>query len=133
MSQTSATQSPPHPEAATPRPLIESDRVEGTEVYGSDQSHVGSIKRLMIDKKTGQVAYAVLEFGGFLGLGADTYTLPWGKLSYDTDLGGYRTDITPDQVKAAPDFYRRDGYAWADRDSERDLHSYYGVSPYWGL
>ena len=114
-------------------PLIESDRVEGTEVYGADRKHIGSVKRLMIDKKSGQVAYAVLGFGGFLGLGESDYTIPWGKLTYETDLGGYHTDLTADQVKAAPDFYRSNEYGWQDRDKERDLHSYYGVSPYWGL
>jgi len=114
-------------------PLIESDRVEGTSVYGSDRSHIGSVKRLMIDKKGGTVAYAVLSFGGFLGIGEDTYTIPWGKLTYDTELGGYRTDITSDQVKGAPAFSRDDNYAWSDRDRERELHDYYGVSPYWGL
>jgi len=87
----------------------------------------------MIDKKSGSVAYAVLSFGGFLGIGEDTYTIPWGKLTYDTELGGYRTDITSDQVKGAPAFSRDDSYAWSDRDRERELHDYYGVSPYWGL
>lgn len=119
--------------SASANPLIESDRVEGTEVYGSDASHIGSVKRLMIDKASGQVAYAVIAFGGFLGMGEDSYTVPWGKLTYDTGLGGYKTDVTADQIKAAPDFYRSDSYSWGDRDKERDLHSYYGVSPYWGL
>lgn len=118
---------------ASGRPLIESDRVEGTEVYGADNAHIGSVKRLMIDKQSGQVAYVVMGFGGFLGLGEDSYTVPWGKLTYDTQLGGYRTDLTAEQVKAAPDFYRDEKYAWHDRDKERDLHSYYGVTPYWGL
>lgn len=119
--------------SASARPLIESDRVEGTEVYGTDDSHLGSIKRLMIDKTSGRVGYAVIEFGGFLGMGTDTYTVPWAKLAYDTTLGGYRTDLSPDQVKSAPDFYRKGNYAWSDRNREQDLHSYYGVSPYWGL
>ena len=114
-------------------PMIESDRVEGTEVYGADNHHIGWIKRLMIDKQTGQVAYAVMGFGGFLGLGEETYTLPWAKLSYDTALGGYRTDVTAEQVKGAPDFYKQDGYDWREREKERDLHQYYGVGPYWGL
>ncbi len=113
--------------------LIESDRVEGTAVYGADDSHIGTIKRLMIDKGSGQVAYAVMSFGGFLGLGEDTHTLPWGKLTYDTGLGGYRTDISSDQVKGAPSYARDENYDWRDRESERKLHDYYGVSPYWGL
>ena len=115
------------------KPLIESDRVEGTSVYGADRSHIGSIQRLMIDKRSGQVAYAVMTFGGFLGIGEDTYTIPWAKLDYDTDLGGYKTDISPDQLKGAPAFGREDESSWGDRDRERTLHDYYGVSPYWGL
>jgi hypothetical protein len=119
-------------DTSSTRPLIESDRVEGTSVYGADNSHIGSIQRLMIDKRSGQVAYAVMTFGGFLGIGEDSYTVPWGKLTYDTELGGYRTDISSDQLKAAPAF-GRDEAAWSDRDRERGLHDYYGVSPYWGL
>ena len=77
--------------------LIESDRVEGTSVYSLNGDHIGTIKRLMIEKVSGRVPYAVVSFGGFLGLGAEDYTIPWSKLSYDTSLGGYRTDsgITP--------------------------------------
>jgi len=117
----------------SPRPLIESDRVEGTAVFGADNSHIGTIKRLMIDKVSGQVAYAVMSFGGFLGLGEDTFTIPWSKLDYEPDLGGYKTDIAPESVKAAPDFYREGDYQWNDREHERRLHDYYGVSPYWGI
>lgn len=120
-------------QTTSPKALIESDRVEGTAVYGADNSHLGTIKRLMIDKKSGQVAYAVMSFGGFLGMAEDTYTIPWSKLDYETDIGGYKTDISPDAVKGAPDFYRSDDYQWNDRDHERRLHDYYGVSPYWGL
>ena len=118
-------------QSTSSKALIESDRVEGTAVYGADNSHIGTIKRLMIDKVSGQVAYAVMSFGGFLGMGEDTYTIPWGKLDYDTSLGGYKTDISPESVKGAPDFYRNDqDYRWNDRDQERRLHYYYGVSPY---
>lgn len=113
--------------------LIESDRVEGTAVYGNDRNHVGSIKRLMIDKQSGQVAYAVMSFGGFLGLGEDTHTIPWGSLKYDTDLGGYQTNISEQQLRGAPDYSRGDDGDWSDRGRERALHDYYGVSPYWGL
>lgn len=133
MSQVSTTSSSHAAAGAGARPLIESDRVEGTEVYGADRSHIGSVKRLMIDKQSGQVAYAVLSFGGFLGLGESSHTVPWGKLTYDTELGGYRTDLTEGQLKDAPGFSRDENHAWSDRDKERDLHSYYGVSPYWGL
>jgi sporulation protein YlmC with PRC-barrel domain len=61
----------------TGKPLIESDRVEGTTVYDPRGNDIGSIKRLMIDKLSGRVAYAVMSFGGFLGIGKDEYAIPW--------------------------------------------------------
>lgn len=79
--------------------LIASDKVEGTRVYGPDDKHIGSIERVIIEKRSGRVAYAVLGFGGFLGLGEDHYPLPWAKLTYDEKLGGYRTDVTPIRSK----------------------------------
>ena len=80
--------------------LIGSDKVEGTAVYGADDTKIGSIERVMIDKKSGRVSYAVLSFGGFLGIGDDHYPLPWQSLKYDTALGGYRTGITESELKA---------------------------------
>ena len=61
--------------------LIGSDKVEGTAVYDAKSEKMGSIERVMIDKRSGQVAYAVLSFGGFLGLGSDYYPLPWDALT----------------------------------------------------
>ena len=69
--------------------LIGSDKVEGTAVFGADSQKIGTIERVMIDKVSGRVSYAVLGFGGFLGIGHDHYPLPWQSLKYDTRLGGY--------------------------------------------
>src|SRR5918996_4804790 len=74
--------------------LIGSDKVEGTAVYDAKGEHIGSIERVMIEKISGQVAYAVLQFGGFLGIGSDYYPLPWDSPKYDTSLGGFRLNIT---------------------------------------
>jgi PRC-barrel domain len=93
-------------EAMTGKPLIESDRVEGTTVYDPAGNNIGSIKRLMIEKISGRVAYAVMSFGGFLGLGAEEHAVPWSKLTYDTNLGGYRSDLTEQQLQGAPAFSR---------------------------
>jgi hypothetical protein len=76
----------------------------------------------MIDKKSGRVAYTVMSLGGFLGMGEEEHTIPWNKLDYDTNLGGFRTDITEDQLRGAPSFYRDRDYDWSDRERERDLH-----------
>ena len=115
----------------TGKPLIESDRVEGTNVYDPAGNNIGEIKRLMIEKISGKVSYAVMSFGGFLGIGEEEHTIPWNKLEYDTSLGGYRTDITEEQLKGAPSFYRDREYDWSDRARERELHDYWGSSYYW--
>jgi len=110
--------------------LISSEDVEETEVYGPDGSNIGQIDHLMIDKVSGRVAYAVMSFGGFLGLGHSHYPVPWGALTYDTTLGGFRTDITEQQLKDAPEF---SDDAWGDRDWEARTHQHYGAPHYWEL
>ena len=115
----------------TGKPLIESDRVEGTTVYDPRGNNIGSIKRLMIEKISGRVAYAVMSFGGFLGMGEEEHSIPWSKLTYDTSLGGYRTDITEDQLRGAPAFTRDASWDWSDRQRERELHDYYRTRYYW--
>ena len=112
--------------------LIGSDKVEGTKVYGRDGDHIGAIERLVLEKRGGRVSYAVLSFGGFLGIGEDHYPLPWAKLRYDTELEGYRADITEDQVKNAPRYAENDDYDWSPA-SGRKIYDYYGVPPYWGM
>ena len=115
----------------TGKPLIESDRVEGTTVYDQQGNNVGSIKRLMIEKLSGRVAYAVMSFGGFLGMGAEEHAIPWSKLTYDPRLGGYQTDITESQLRGAPAFSRDRNWDWTDRNRERELHNYYRAGRYW--
>jgi len=115
----------------TGKPLIESDRVEGTTVYDPQGNNIGSITRLMIEKLSGRVAYAVMSFGGFLGMGTEEHAVPWDKLAYDTSLGGYRTDITEQQLRGAPSFSRDRNWDWSDRRREQELHDYYGSRYYW--
>jgi hypothetical protein len=106
--------------------LIGSDKVEGTSVYDSHSEKIGSIERVMIEKRSGQVAYAVLSFGGFLGIGSDYYPIPWASLSYDTRLGGYRTNLTEEQLRGAPKYGGND-WDWEDRERGRKVYEYYGT------
>jgi sporulation protein YlmC with PRC-barrel domain len=108
--------------------MVSSSDVNGTEVYSPSGEHLGQIDHLMIDKTSGQIAYAVMTFGGFLGIGADEHPVPWKKLSYDTNLGGFVTDITAQQLTGAP---QRSDRWYDDRDYQRRSYDYYGVSPYW--
>ncbi len=107
--------------------LIGSDKVEGTAVYGVDDKKIGSIERVMIDKQSGRVSYAVLSFGGFLGIGNDHYPLPWQSLKYDTALGGYRTGVTENQLKGAPKYSDNDNWNWGDPSRGRAVNDYYGI------
>ncbi|WJR77060.1 PRC-barrel domain-containing protein [Bradyrhizobium sp. NP1] len=115
-----------------PHPLIASDRVEGTAVRRPSGDLVGHIERLMIDKITGQVSYAVLSFGGFFGLGSKLLPVPWGKLSYNTRFEAYELDISESELRNAPSFGADQDFDWGDRSQEAALHRYYGIPPYWG-
>jgi hypothetical protein len=108
--------------------VISSSRVNGTNVYNLSGVKLGSIDSLMIDKFSGQVRYAVMELGGFLGMGADLYPLPWNSLKYDTEYGGYLVFVTKEQLNNAP---RYDSNTWPDYTDEygRRVYKHYGV-PY---
>jgi sporulation protein YlmC with PRC-barrel domain len=82
--------------------VISSDKVNGTAVYNPNGEKLGSIDHLMIDKLSGQVRYAVMEFGGFLGIGTDRYPLPWNSMKYDTGLEGYVVSLSKEQLEIAP-------------------------------
>ncbi|MGE3832120.1 MAG: PRC-barrel domain-containing protein [Parvibaculaceae bacterium] len=108
--------------------LISSEQVEGTSVFDTRGEKIGQIDHLMIDKRTGHVIYAVMSFGGFLGMGHNHYPLPWPALTYDPHLEGYRIAIREDQLRDAPEFTDN---APQDRDWESRVHDHYGVPYYW--
>ena len=110
--------------------LIGSDKVEGTAVYGADGQKIGKIERVMLDKVSGKVAYAVLSFGGFMGMGEEYYPVPWSTLKYDTSLGGYRVNLTKGQLEKAPKYSSSTGWNW-NRENDRRVYDYYRASPYW--
>jgi hypothetical protein len=108
--------------------LIGSDKVEGTAIYGADKRKIGTVQRVMIDKISGKVAYAVVSFGGFLGMGEEYYPMPWSMLDYDTELGGYRVDVTEDQLRGAPKFSRSTDWDWSNRTNDERVYKYYNES-----
>src|SRR3954454_777321 len=89
-------------------PFIESNRVEGTHVYSVDGDHVGTIKRLVIEKGSGQVAYAVTSLGRYFNLEREEDTIPWKRLKYDTGRHGYTVEATEAEVRTTPGFTRED-------------------------
>jgi hypothetical protein len=87
----------------------------------------------MIDKATGRIAYAILSFGGFLGIGDRFYPLPWEKLAYSTEIGGYVVDIDRSVLEGAPSYTDEATAEWTDKDWGRDVYAYYGVHPFWDI
>ncbi|UAK23340.1 PRC-barrel domain-containing protein [Sphingomonas nostoxanthinifaciens] len=106
--------------------LIASNKVEGTTVYDRDGEKLGTIHNFMVDKRTGQVDYAVLSFGGLFGLGSDYYPLPWDMLDYDEALGGYVVDLDQETLEQAPRYAASDEPSY-DRAYGERVHGYYGI------
>jgi sporulation protein YlmC with PRC-barrel domain len=110
--------------------LLETSKVPGTSVYSGAQEEIGAVDDLIVDTVSGKVRYAILSFGGFLGLGKSQYVIPWTALKWDPSLHGYVTGVTEDQLKMSPDL---DPLSLRNRDSEQRLHMAYGAPNYWEL
>lgn len=106
--------------------LIASDKVEGTAVYNEDGEKLGHIHNYLVDKISGQAEYAVLQFGGLFGLGADYYPLPWQALTYDVEQGGYVVDLDKETLEDAPRY--ADETPRFDRSYSEQVYSHYGLT-----
>jgi hypothetical protein len=84
--------------------LIASSKVEGTSVYNRSGDKLGAIYNFMVNKRSGKAQYAVLQFGGFLGIGSDYYPLPWSTLTYDSKQGGYIVNLDKHILEKAPHY-----------------------------
>jgi len=108
----------------TPCPTISSAKVEGTKVYNAQGQRLGSIGELIIEKASGRVQYAVLEFGGFLGLGTDRYPLPWEQIRYDAAQDGYVVDLDKSVLEGAPRYPKLAEPEFTD-EYNRKVYEYY--------
>jgi len=110
--------------------LISSEKVAGTPVYNTGGEELGSIHDVMLDKKSGNVAYAVMSFGGFLGMGNKYHPLPWSLLKYDTGKGGYVVNLDKQQLEGAPSYDTDVEPEWGQNYDDK-IYGYYGARPYW--
>jgi len=106
--------------------LISADKVTGTNVYNRQGEKLGSVYDVMLSKTTGQVAYAIMSFGGFLGMGESYHPLPWRALTYDVRQGGYLVDIDRQRLEGAPYYAASDEPNWSDRAYGQSIDRYYG-------
>ena len=111
--------------------LISSEKVEGTPVVNPRGDDLGHINEIMIDKVSGRVAYAVLKYGSFLGLGGKLFALPWDQLKYDTRYSAYVVDIPEDRLKGAPSFDENSRPNFDDPQWGKRVHDYYGSNAEW--
>jgi len=95
------------------------------ETMGLIAASNGSIYDVMIDKQSGEVAYAVMSFGRFLGMGQEYHPLPWSVLTYDTDQGGYVVNLDKDKLEGAPCYTEDDAGRWDDPEYTRGIDDYY--------
>lgn len=116
--------------ASTSGTLIAADKVEGTSGYNSGGDKLGTVDYVMLDKASGRAVYAIMSFGGFLGLGESYHPLPWAMLKYDTGLDGYVVDLDRRTLKNAPWHHESTGFDWTAAYG-RTIDKYYGVASYW--
>lgn len=110
--------------------LMGANTLDGNDVYNKQEEDLGDITEIMIDVPTGRVAYAVLSFGGFLGMGDKLFAVPWSALVLDTVNKRFTLDVSKERLKDAPGF---DKDAWPDMADPtwiKGVHDYYGVAPY---
>ncbi len=106
--------------------LISAGKVKGTSVYNSAGDDLGSIHDLLLAPRRGRVAYAVMSFGGFLGIGEKFHPLPWNVLTYDEDKGGYNIDLSTEQLRGAPSYSSDEMNRFGDSPENGRVSDYYG-------
>jgi len=116
--------------AMTSGNLIAAGKVKGSNVYNATGEKLGSVEDILIDKMSGRALYAVMSFGGFLGMGEKQHPLPWSTLKYDTVKNGYIVNLDKKQLQEAPTLDQGTTFAWTPEYGRR-VDSYYKVPTYW--
>jgi hypothetical protein len=110
--------------------LMGADTLVGNHVCNKDSDDLGDIKEIMLNMRTGRVSYAVLSFGGFLGMGEKLFAVPWEALELDTENKRFVLDVDRSRLQGAPGFDKSHWPDMADATWERGIHAYYGTKPY---
>jgi len=110
--------------------LMGADTLVGNDVYNQKDEDLGDIKEIMLDIRSGRIAYAVLSFGGFLGMGEKLFAVPWDALKLDTVQKRFVLNVEKDSLDDAPGFNKSDWPDMADPTWEKGIHAYYGTKPY---
>ena len=111
--------------------IMDADTLQGDNVVNSAGEDLGEIKAIMLDVAAGKIAYAVLSFGGFLGMGNKLFAVPWSALTMDAEEKRFILDVPKERLENAPGFDENRWPSMADPTWATELHDYYDVRPYW--
>lgn len=111
--------------------VLSASTMKGDEVINSAGEDLGEIEEVMIDVDSGSVAYAVLSFGGFLGMGEKLFAIPWAALHLDQERECFQLNVDAERLENAPGFDEDDWPEFADEAWAKGIHDYYGYEPYW--
>jgi sporulation protein YlmC with PRC-barrel domain len=124
----------PYRENEGPGPYVMSaDSLEGDKVVNANGDTLGEIKDIMLDVPGGRIAYAVLSFGGFLGMGDKLFAIPWHALTLDADNKWFVLDIPKERLEQAPGFDKDHWPSMADQTWAAEVHRFYNIDPYWDM
>ena len=110
--------------------LMCASTLTGNDVYNHKGEDLGDVKEFMLDTRTGRVAYAVLSFGGFLGMGDKLFAVPFNALKLDTINKRFTLDVEKSRLESAPGFNKESWPNMADQTWADSIHAYYGTKPY---
>lgn len=113
--------------------LISTNRIEGTSVYNTRGEKLGTLHSVMLEKQSGKAAYAVMSFGGFLGIGKLAHPVPWEMLTFDEERDGYVVDLSREQLDQAPMFHLDESDRPRERSQEEAIYGHYGGTPWWTI
>lgn len=120
-----------NPPVSKPKLALSASTIIGDEVENTSGERLGKIEELMIDVEQGRIAYAVLSFGGFMGVGDKLFAIPWSALRVNTQEHKFVLEADKNTLEAAPGFDKDNWPDMADQTWGSDIHRYYGQQPYW--
>jgi sporulation protein YlmC with PRC-barrel domain len=115
------------------RQVLSASTITGDAVRNPEGEDLGKIEDIMLDMSTGKISYAVLSFGGVLGMGDKLFAIPWSALELDADNKCFVLDIEKEKLEKAPGFDKNNWPSMADNQWATHIHSYYGSRPYWEI
>ena len=119
----------------TPRPgtrrVFSANTLEGDRVRNPAGDDLGKIEEIMIDLDTGQIAYVVVSFGGFIGIGDKLFAVPWSAFAIDTREHEFILDVDRSALEKAPGFDKNNWPDMADDDFAMAIYTHYGQKPSW--